>query len=173
MSLPPSLSQLESELARLRPSAPSPACEAKLEARLSNRPARIAWQEWRPLAQAAAIVLTAICLTFWIEGGRTAAATSTAANAPSPTPTEPAPVLTAPALLNPVAPTRLLRPSGATQIVLSAEPEGMVQLSDGSYARRIRTRSIQQLEFSEESGASLLSYSVPREDVILVPMDTY
>ena len=172
--MPPELQQLESELARLRPSPPTPSCEARIAARIEPVELRSDWREWRPLAQAAALVLTACCLTLWIEGGalfRSVPPATAAQGASAASSTQSLPPTTV--LLDPAAQSRLLRPTSATQILLSAEPEGLVQMQDGSYSRRVRTRSVQKLEFTEESGNARISYSLPREDILLLPMVTY
>lgn len=155
------LSSLEAELASLRPAQPPRALRTRIARSIEPQAAEPATglAEWRPLAQAAAVVLTVATIAFSIEGGRSATpvvATTSKKEAPATT--------------NEVS---RLQPVESVQYVLSADNEGMVELPDGSFARLIRTRSVQHFELEDPTSRARLSYALPREDVLLVAVDAF
>jgi hypothetical protein len=146
------LQQLEAELARLRPAAPSRALLARLEHELAPTmvepgPSRL-WWLWAGALPAAA----AIALLFTLNARRAA--------------TPPAPP--APELASAVQPT--FKPVAAENVLYSVRDDGLVTLEDGTAARRETLRFIDTVTWKNPRTNASVRWSVPREEVRVVPV---
>jgi hypothetical protein len=145
--------QLESELKRLQPARPSPALRARVERELAapsapprRRRASPAWR-WLWLAFPAAAAL-AVMLTI---GGRDREPDRGAATAGAGT----------------------LRPVAAENVLYSAIDEGWVTLDDGTTAHRQRLQYVDTITWRDPRTNASLTWSVPREEVRVVPVVFY
>lgn len=64
-------------------------------------------------------------------------------------------------------------PAGADTLVVKSIDEGLVRLSDGTAARRIRITSIDTMTWTDPLTKASLRWTVPREDVRIIPVQTY
>lgn len=147
---------LEAELRRLVPSPASARLWAGLAAELSSRDASQAfapvtefprWRRWAGWSCAAAVL---------VSFGLAAIAPSQRLNSTT--------ARNAQAQLQPVA---------ADQVVLQTKDDGVVTLPDGGQARRYRIKSVDTVTWSDPKTGASLSWTVPREDVRLVPVSYY
>lgn len=145
------LSKLEAELRRLRPVRLRPEMMTRLEERLAA-PSRgkILRYTWAvvPLAAAAAVLLM-------IAPDRDRVA-PTAVNFTATTPAagaEPA-----------------FQPVAAENVLLDACDEGLVMLADGTPARRTRAAYLDTIVWQNPATNASLSWSVPREEIRVVPI---
>jgi hypothetical protein len=60
--------------------------------------------------------------------------------------------------------------SSRENVVLGTTDEGLITLADGSPARRYRIQSLETLTWTDRSGKASLTWTLPREDVRLVPV---
>jgi hypothetical protein len=151
------LEQLEAELKALRPAAVPPRLVAQIERQLTVAPARtrhrvtpLFWL-WTALPAAAALAV-AIGVAMHREVGRSRPAT------------RPAQVGALPdnaAVLKPVA---------AENVLYSATDEGLVTLEDGTRARRERLNYVDTITWVNPRTNASLKWSVPREEVRVVPV---
>ena len=132
------LDQLEAELKRLRPAAPSAALHARLEAELAPRPratvVRLAWVAL-PIAAAVAVAVTL----------RSRYAAETAQ-----------PVSVA---------ARPFKPVTAQNVLLDTKDEGTATLTDGTVVRRTRESYLDTITWKNPKTNASLTWSVPREEV--------
>lgn len=169
------LTRLEEELMRLRPVAPPQPLEAAIARRMRAPVAGAAADTepvvfprrggWSWLAAAAVAVLAATVVTL-VEQATTESRAERERAADRPVlakPTERA--VDGPGAWSFTAAER-------SRYILAAEPEGIVELPDGTPARRVRTHSIQTVSYIDGSGGRL-EVAAPREDVILVPLPAY
>lgn len=158
------LKQLEAELTRLQPAAPSRALFARVERDLSaagrapvtswpqaRREIRPAWF-WALSAPLAAAAALAVMFTRVPTEGRAPSARAEmvqAATDDSPT---------------------ALKPVAAENVLYSASDEGFVTLDDGTPARRERLRYVDTITWRNPRTNASLTWSVPREEVRVVPV---
>ncbi|HEY1110179.1 MAG TPA: hypothetical protein VGE76_16120 [Opitutaceae bacterium] len=145
------LQQLEAELKSLRP-APLPATlVARVEVDLAEPPVtmparprggNVAWF-WPFLTAAAA----ALAMTF-----------------------APRPPVTAEGKASIADGGATLKPIAAENLLVSAQDEGLVTLPDGTPARRARLQYVDTITFKNPRTNASLTWSVPREEVRIVPV---
>lgn len=144
------LQQLEAELKRLRPVAPSRELWQRIGQELTP-PAQArqggvgAWV-WLTALPVAAALIVFLALTT-----RRSAPTSTESPAAG----------VSPALLKPVA---------AQNLLYAARDEGLVVLDDGTTARRERLNYVDTITWKNSRTHASLTWSVPREEVRVVPV---
>lgn len=155
------LHQLEAELKRLRPAAPSRELLARLDRELGatagtsrgtapvvRRASRAWWLAAAALPIAAAI---ALLVTFRLRR-----------DLPPPVATpQPEFAVSEPALFKPVA---------AENVLYSARDEGLVTLDDGTPARRERLRYVDTITWKNPQTNASVRWTVPREEVRVVPV---
>jgi hypothetical protein len=153
------LKTLEAELQRLRPTVPSPGLRGRLQRELGATPApgqanfaprrsRLAWG-WLVLPAAAAVVFVF--------------------NPPAPSgdPALPPPPATPPG----PAVVDTLKPVAAENVLYAATDEGVVTLDDGTPARRERLHFVDTITWRNPRTNASLTWSVPREEVRIVPVN--
>lgn len=138
--------QLEAELRRLRPAAPSQGLAARIGHELIIGPAsasdgRLHWLWSGGLP--AAVALAALLLQFG-HGSRDSVSA----------PTSDAP----------------LKPVAAENLLVSVRDEGLVTLDDGTRARRERLHYVDTIVWKNSRTHASLTWSVPREEVRIVPV---
>lgn len=145
------LQALEAELQRLRPAPPSPALRARLQRALAAPPAshpnrRTDWW-WLTLPVAAAAM---IVLNLKLQDSA---------------PTSPEPALAGQAAVHDT-----LKPVAAENVLYAAADEGLVTLDDGTAARRERLHFVDTITWRNPRTNASLTWSVPREEVRIVPV---
>lgn len=154
------LYQLEAELKRLRPAAPSRELATRMERDLApqaHRPrAHIRWL-WAALLPAAAAI--AIGFVQFFRGPESRPALP--ANVP------PAFRAVADAGSTYEAP---LKPVAAENVLVAASDEGLVMLEDGTQARRERRHYVDTITWKNPRTNASLTWSMPREEVRVVPI---
>ncbi len=152
------LQQLETELKKLRPVPPPAVLHARLHQALGPTVARAAavagpgprsrfpWW-WAALPAAAALALV-VSLKL--------------RNQPAAAP------LSAPAPL--AATGGMFKPVEARNVLFSARDEGLVTLDDGTPARRERLQFVDTITWRNPRTNASLTWSVPREEVRVVPV---
>ena len=151
------LLQLEAELKRLRPAAPSRELLTRLGAELAparapvvRRPSPNWWLWAGGLALPAA---AAIALLIGYDVRRAA-----------PLPDVKAPEIAA------MAPT-VFKPIAAENVLYSARDEGVVTLDDGTAARRERLRYVDTITWKNPRTNASVRWTVPREEVRVIPVN--
>lgn len=142
--------QLEAELKRLRPRDVTPALETRVAAHLA-RHQRVAVGWWLALPLAAAL---AVVLVPWRQAP--SADSITVAIAPAPAPEA------APDEYQPVA---------AENLLYAAQDEGLVTLAGGGQARRVRRSYVDTITWRNPRTNASLTWSVPRDEVRVVPVN--
>ena len=155
------LKQIEAELLRLRPVSPSRALRQRVERDLAgpalshpaNRPgAPVRWVWFAALPAAAAI---AFVLGQYSR------------RVPPPLPTDGSDP-SAPAVF--ASAETQLKPVATENVLVSASDEGLVTLDDGTPARRERLQFVDIITWKNPRTNSSLRWSVPREEVRVVPV---
>ena len=151
------LQQLEAELSRLRPAAPTREMLARLETHLAPPARRAApmWWLWAgalPLAAAAALAIAFILNTRSTRGQSITPANANAIATQRPT---------IPAQFQPVA---------AENVLYAARDEGLITLDDGTPARRERLNYVDTITWKNPRTNASVRWSVPREEVRVVPV---
>jgi hypothetical protein len=144
------LSSLEKELIRLQPTRPSANVERRLEsefATTSTRRSRLGW--WR--AAIALPIAAAIALTVFTARR---ASPPAIANVPAEKP----------------AGTDVLKPVTAENVLYAATDEGPVTLANGIPARRERLKFVDTITWQNPRTRASLTWTVPREEVRVVPV---
>lgn len=147
-------SQLEGELKRLRPRAPSALVAHRVERSLRPRLSRHRLWWMLPLAAAAAVALA-------LRPGRVAAPgdlAQTGAVAPTPS------------LENPPAPSAVFKPVAVENVLYAAHDDGVVTLDDGRTARRTRRSYVDTVLWRDPKSNASLTWSVPRSEVVVTPV---
>lgn len=144
------LQQLEAELQRLRPRRPSPQLQARLTARLAPRRSAVWW--WAALPLAAAV---AVAFAPWFR--------PTDVQAPVAATTRVAPMADA-------APDEY-RPVAAENLLYATQDEGVVTLTSGAQARRVRNSYVDTITWRNPRTNASLRWSVPRDEVRVVPVN--
>lgn len=157
------LSALEAELQRLRPRALPPSLASRLE-----RPPPAAPEGMEPAAVAAPVRVATFRPWRWASAGL-AAALALAAWWWLPSAGDPPAPSTVPALASDAAP---FKPVAGENLLLATADEGVVELADGTSARRIRLDYLDTYTWRDDAGASL-EWSVPREVYYYVPIVAY
>jgi hypothetical protein len=149
------LSQLEAELKGLRPAAPSSALlnriGRELEGRKESREPSVWWRWCGALPVAAAL---AIMTTFAMRrdpGQRAPAAPDAVAGESR----EPAP----------------FQPVSAENVLYAEQDEGPVTLADGTPARREHRSFVDTITWKDTRTNASVRWSVPREEVRVVPVN--
>ena len=166
-------SDLEAELKRMRPCAPSPELQARLAAALDRpatptaQPARIDdsvifWRAWRwtlwPAAVAAAVVL-ALVVTRQPESVKPI--TDHAAHAVAET--------AAGSIAATTAAADLYEPVSAENVLYDSRDEGLITLEDGTAAHRVFQRYLDTYTWRNPATKASLKWSVPRDEVRVIP----
>src|ERR1051326_4271572 len=141
---------LEEELKRLRPVAPSPELHRHLETELQPAEPK-SFHSWGWLAFPAAAALAITGQFFWSHPASEkppAAATTVVA-----------------------APAVQFKPVTAENLLLDARDEGYVTLTDGTPARRVRQSYVDTITWKNPGTNASLVWSVPREEVRVVPVN--
>jgi hypothetical protein len=135
------LHELESELKRLRPLAPSPAVATGIGRALAA-PRRRYWA-WTALPLAAAFA----GVILWRDR-----------------PALPGPVSA------PAGTAATYKPVSAENLLLSQRDEGLVTLSDGTTARRYRSSYVDTITWKNPRTQASLRWSVPRTEERVIPV---
>ena len=153
---------LEAELKRLRPRAPSAELQARLASELAPRwrRANANWA-WAALPLAAAFaVLVAVKFR---------------PSAPPTQATEPATLAATPALtpaevmaVNEPVPT--YKPVAAEKVLYDSRDDGIITLANGERARRVRNAYVDTITWRDPQSKASLRWSVPRNEVRVVPV---
>ncbi len=149
------LQQLEAELKRLRPAAPTRTLLARLDRELAAPTAAIPvrratplWWFWAGALPSAAAFALMIALASRHQPPTIAVASpSTAVDAP-------------------VA----FKPVAAENVLYAAQDEGLVTLDDGTTARRERLNYLDTITWKNPRTNASVRWTVPREEVRVVPV---
>jgi hypothetical protein len=151
--------QLEAELKRLQPAPPSRRLLERLESelgasRVRHQRSTVIWLWVGALSAAAAIGV----LVPRFGGSTSADPTSN--------------LVTNQATLRPlsVAQEATFKPVAAENVLISAKDEGLVTLADGTPARRERLHYVDTITWQNSRTNASLRWSVPREEVRVVPI---
>jgi hypothetical protein len=161
-------SDLEAELQRLRPREPSPALRARLAAALdqpaTSAPSRFSgphvgrswsWILW-PVATTAAVALIVVV------GQRQGAV------APGKS------LSNGPVVVQASAPAAdLYKPVSTENVLYDSRDEGFVTLADGTAARRVFQRYLDTYTWRNPRTNASLRWTVPRDEVRIVPVSAY
>jgi hypothetical protein len=142
-------SSLEKELTRLQPARPSANMERQLEAELSTttRQSRPGW--WS--AAIALPIAAAVALAVFTARRATPSGTgSVAAEKP--------------------AGKDVLKPVTAENVLYAATDEGMVTLANGVPAHRERLKFVDKITWENPRTRASLTWTIPREEVRVVPV---
>ena len=141
------LSQLEAELKRLRPAAPSRELLARLAGEIEPAAAapraKRAWWLWAGALPAAA------ALAVFLIYGRRAEVNETPASAIS---------------------AGEFKPVAAENVLYATRDEGLITLADGTRARRERLNYVDTITWQNPRTHASLKWTVPREEVRVVPV---
>ena len=189
---PGQFDDLESQLRRLSPAPPSAAVERRLGRELdalteNRRQNRVIWMRFAPLAAAACVVLTGA----WILQGHLgrqameqarAEANSSATAAESlvenSEPSSPAPVpasrkfVSPPALPSSGVSSDRLVPVSSQQYLRQASQGGVVELSGQTPARELKLEYDDAWHWHDPETGTNVRVFRPREEVLLVPIET-
>lgn len=155
------LKQLEAELKALEPASPSGELLTSIAREMREQPgapARAALKWWwiaLPAAAAIAVVWTQLPARPTHVPARpdtVARSAVDAATAMVPTAVDP------------------LKPIAAENVLISATDEGLVTLDDGTRARRERLQYVDTITWKNARTNASLTWSVPREEVRVVPI---
>jgi hypothetical protein len=149
---------LEDELKSLRPLAVSTALRDRLERELAAEPARrsyataTTWRSWKwavwPSAAAAAIALVAL----WSRSVPMARPAADAQEIPGALAAD------------------VYKPVRADNVLYGTREEGAVTLADGTPARRVRSQYVDTITWKNPRTNASLSWSVPRDEVRIIPV---
>ena len=146
------LQDLEAELKRLRPLAPSRAVAEAIARQLAAAPRRQAWA-WT------ALPLAAMIAGFILLQERPAALVPAVAATPMPAQT-PAPAAAIPTY----------KPVSAENLLYAQSDEGIVTLADGTTARRTRSSYVDTITWKNPRTQASLKWSVPRTEERVTPV---
>lgn len=147
---------VEHLLASMRPARPSPRLRQKIATGLE----RVPWNVVRP--------------AFWLSVPiAAAAALIILLAAPSPVALhQPQHAVRVPKPVSPAG-NDTLRPVQFNTTLVAKRDEGTVLLSGNTPARKFRYSFVDTFEWKDETSGSLLSHAAPRDEVVLLAMDTY
>jgi len=148
------LQNLEAELKRLRPRAPSAELQARIAGELAPR-RRANWA-WAALPLAAAFaVLLAVKFRSATEQPKSEPAGETPVSPPqlaqTPTPD-------------------LYKPIAAENVLYDSRDEGLITLANGSQARRVRNSYVDTITWRNPQTNASVRWSAPRSEVRVVPV---
>ena len=170
-------SDLEAELKRMRPCAPSSELLTRLAATLDQPAASSAspvgthrsvfsWRTWRwvlgSTAVAAAVALAIVTTHRSVPVGPTADQTAHPANG----------MVTAPIPATPASPD-LYKPVSVENVLYDSRDEGLVTLDDGAAARRVFQRYLDTYTWRNSRTNASLRWTIPRDEVRVIPVRTY
>ncbi len=157
------LQNLEAELKRLRPRALSAELQARVAGELAPR-RRANWV-WSALPIAAALTLL-----FAVQF-RNAPPVKTEAAPPVATSSET--VATTPAPTEPLAqaePVPAYKPVAVENALYDSQDDGIITLANGNQARRVRSSYVDTITWRNPQTNASLRWSVPRNEVRVVPV---
>lgn len=177
-----SLQELENELKRLRPRAPSSRLLARLEVDLAGTspvsvaieksPAEVipfrSWFNWRAIAATAAAVVFAAALLVSRQSpvDNPAAPTIMAHTAsPSAHPTHASTAVTVPS----AAASQRYQPVGAASVLYDLREDAQVNVAAPAPFRRLRYRYVDTYTWKNPATNASLKWSVPRDEVRVIP----
>ncbi len=132
---------LEAELKALQPAAPSRELHARVTRELTPVGAALPWWIWSVVPVAAALLIAfTLAQRHAIPVGVEAGA--------SPQ----------------------FRPVSAENVLYSTQDEGPVTLADGTLARRVRSSYVDTITWENPRNNASLRWSVPREEIRIVPV---
>lgn len=144
------LNDFEAELKALQPQAPSAALQERIGAELAApmaarrlAPVQRFWAVTLPAAAAVALVFTQLSRQLQPAPGARGSSATVAAT---------------------------LKPVAAENVLVSANDEGLVTLDDGTTARRERLQFVDTITWRNPRTNASLTWSVPREEVRVVPV---
>ena len=141
------LQQLEAELKNLRPAAPSVALRTRVQRELAPAGSPVARMRSSWWWLAALPAAAAVALVFVLKSRPPAGSGS------------------------PVAVTTpVFKPVTAQNVLYAADDEGLVTLDDGTPARRERLHFVDTITWRNPRTNASLIWSVPREEVRIVPV---
>lgn len=145
------LQQLEAELRRLRPAAVRPALVDRVRQELAAPKAtaersRLHWR-WPVLLPVAAAL--AIVLIMSSRVGRSKAAHEAPGSSEN---------------------GAEMKPIAAENVLVAEQDEGLITLDDGTMARRARLRYVDTITWRNSRTHASLTWTVPREEVRIVPV---
>jgi len=164
-------SNLEAELKRLRPRQPSAQLRERLGAELSQSSrastqtpiAKIdfswRWVFWPSMAAAAILAFTVVLRQSQPREGEQAKLVAE----------KPAQPISSESLASSSLPKARYKPVAAERVILAAQNEGLVTLSDGTVANRVRQLSVDTYTWQDPKTKDSLRWSIPREDLRVVP----
>lgn len=136
---------LEAELGRLRPAGPRREFLLRVERALAARGRPIRGWLWAAMPAAAMLAAAVVVETRW--------------------PAQPAATPHAP---SPAAPA--FKPVAFRDVLVDSRDDGYVVLADGRPARRLREAHIDTITWRDPRSAASLQWSVPREQIRIVPV---
>lgn len=185
------LQELENELKALRPRRPSVLLRARVERDLAapaaaaapaSEPAPVRrytsattlrswkWAGWQMAAVAAVLAVCAVTVGVWRHR------VAPAPDAESPALAQAVPARPAPRDLAPAGDRMLAastadvyRPVKAANLLLDVQDEGPVLLPDNTAGRRVRARYVDTYTWKNPATNASLKWSVPREEVRVLP----
>jgi hypothetical protein len=157
------LEHLEAELIRLEPRAPATDTMRRIDFELARpaKPAKRADIRWIGLAvfaAAAAVAAMFVRIGSTARGRAVAPLAAAAGNEVSALPA------------GAIAATSALKPIADESMLVSARDEGVVTLDDGTRARRQRLEFVETITWKNPRTNASLVWSVPREEVRVVPI---
>lgn len=141
------LLEFEAELKRLRPMAPSRDLVARIERELESPPKRVMRAWWLLVGAMPVAAALAIMIAFVVSRDRTREDTAD------------------------VRPPAPFQPVAAENLLYSAQDEGFVTLADGTPARRERFSYVDTITWKNPRTNASVRWSVPREEVRVVPVN--
>lgn len=168
------LQQLEAELKRLRPAAPTRDFLGRMEREFAA-----------PMAEPAPVRRVAPLWWLWVSAMPAAASlalmiTFAARNHPSPIGPAPQPdsnpvaIMTSPTTepitSRPIESAAAFKPFAAENVLYATQDEGFVTLSDGTPARRERLNYVDTIVWKNPRTNASVRWTVPREEVRVVPV---
>lgn len=144
------LDALEAELRRLRPAMPRPrlrraVAASMAQARVPARARALRWLAFSTLASAAAVALVLVAH----QNSNTA---------------------TPPTAADPAGSSVSFKPVAAENLLLESRDEGLVDLGHGVTARRVRESYLDTITWKNPRTNASLQWTVPREEVRVVPV---
>ena len=156
--------ELERELKALRPAAASPDLEGRIRSSLAEdgaSPARYPLRPWVLVLSAAAAVLAVagvwVCLPR--RGNVAPAGGATLAQRAPQEVAAPAPVVPGPVYQG--------------TVLVGQRDEGVVAMGTNGVARKVRCRYVDNVQWQHRGRGVVLTAGVPREEVMLVPVQAY
>jgi hypothetical protein len=160
---------LEKELQQLRPAPLSPRLVAQVEVELAGRTSGAALFKCRPGATPAARA-PIFRHWWWAVTLPAAAAIALVWSLRSPTATPSGAEGAAVATVVPATEEGGLKPVAAENVLVAARDEGVVTLDDGTAARRERLQFVDTITWKNPRTNASLRWSIPREEVRVVPI---